>query len=416
MKTQSTSAAHNRRVNNSRLTNWRRLTSPLVLVVLLATAVIAALSVQAQTFTVLHSFTGKSGGASPDGLIRDSAGNLYGTTTTGGDLSCDPFYPGCGVVFKLDKYDKYTVLHGFAGAPKDGAKPIALVRNAHGNLYGTTDAGGVYGNGTIFKLDARDKEAVLYSFCSLTNCADGQQPLAGLVRDSAGNLYGTTWAGGAFGMGTVFKVAASGTETVLHSFSGADGQSPVASLIRDSAGNLYGTTEKGGTSGKGTVFTLSPLGKETLLYSFSGGADGGFPYSGLLLDAAGNLYGTTFGGGKFACGRTLCGTVFKLDTTGHETVLHNFSGGADGEGPMAAVVRGTAGNLYGTTLLGGSSNYGTVYKLDANGTETVLWTFDGKTDGGNPSTGVVRDSAGNLYGATDIGGSSGWGTVFKLTP
>ena len=231
-----------------------------------------------------------------------------------------------------------------------------------------------------------------------------------LDRDSIAAISGL------FGMGTVFKVAASGAETLLHSFAGADGKYPYGSLIRDSAGNIYGTTFGGGVSGKGTVFKLDTSGKEPLLHSFTGGRDGSHPYSGLVLDAAGNLYGTTYGGGAFTCGRTLCGTVFKLDATGHETVLHNFSGGTDGSGPCAGVVRDSAGNLYGTTLNGGSFNLGTVFKVDTRGKETVLWTFDGTTDGGNPFAGLVRDSAGNLYGTASSGGTSFFGTVFKLTP
>jgi len=244
-----------------------------------------------------------------------------------------------------------------------------------------------------------------------------------LTEDAAGNLYGTTEGGGTYGHGTVFELSKTGKETVLHSFAGdpTDGANPGGTLIWDSAGNLYGTTSGGGTAGGfGTVFKMDKTGKETLLYSFTGGSDGAAPAAGLVMDRKGNLYGTTVGGGDLTCdnfGYYGCGTVFRLDTTGKETVLHGFTGpSADGVYPEGGLVRDSAGNLYGTTSVGGASNFGIVFKVTATGKETVLHSFAGyPTDGANPYAGLVRDSAGNLYGTTNQGGTSGVGTVFKLT-
>jgi len=252
---------------------------------------------------------------------------------------------------------------------------------------------------------------VLYSFMG---SPDGAYPYGGLVRDKKGNLYGTTWGGGSSGYGTVFTVDTSGTEAVLHSFTGGtDGGHPVAGLIRDKKENLYGTTEEGGSSGYGTVFTVDTSGTEAVLYSFAGGTkDGCYPYGGLTRDKAGTLYGTTFN-----CGASGYGTVFTVDTSGTEIVLHSFSGGTkDGAYPdFTGLLMDEKGNLYGVTEEGGASNYGTVYKLNKSGkTLTVLYSFTGGTDGGRPVGGLLRDKKGNLYGITNEGGSSGVGTVFKL--
>jgi uncharacterized repeat protein (TIGR03803 family) len=400
--------------------------------------------------TVLYAFKGRADGGFPyAGVIRDSAGNLYGTTNGGGTS-------GWGVVYKLDTAGKETVLYSFTGGADGGIPYAGVIRDAAGNLYGTT-----YAPGVVYKLDTAGKQTVLYSF---TGEADGASPVGGVVRDSAGNLYGTTVAGGTSYTGVVYKVDKSGQETVLYSFTGgADGGIPYSGVIRDAAGNLYGTTTVGGTSGHGVVYKVDKSGQETVLYSFTGEADGGEPdYAGVIRDSAGNLYGTTYYGGTAGCGGFGCGVVYKLDTAGQETVLYSFKGGADGAGPAggvvrdaagtfygttsvggparagvvftlnsagqetilyrfrshdgyspAAVIRDSAGNLYGTTRFGGTSDAGTLYEVDTAGKETVLYSFTGGTDGGNPLGGVVRDSAGNLYGTTN-GGTSGWGVVYKL--
>ena len=262
----------------------------------------AAAWAQGHTYTkkVIYSFAGGSDGADPlAGLVRDAASNLYGTTYAGGDY-------GSGTVFKLDTTGKEAVLHSFSGGPDGGYPYAGLILDAAGNLYGTADAGGVHNYGAVFEMPAGGAEGVLYSFTGTGG--DGADPLAGLIRDGVGNLYGTTASGGAFGLGTVFKVSAGGAETVLHSFrGGSDGEYPYASVIRDAAGNLYGTTYGGGASGWGTVFEINPTGKETVLFSFAGAADGASPEGGLVQDAAGHLYGTTKYGGTLGAG-----TVFEL--------------------------------------------------------------------------------------------------------
>jgi uncharacterized repeat protein (TIGR03803 family) len=371
----------------------------------LAVVMLPAPPAQAQSFTVLYAFTGGMDGANPlAGLIQDAQGNFYGTTQAGGGSNCSD---GCGTVFKLDTTGKQTVLYTFNGRP-DGRNPSAsLIRDAAGNFYGTAFSGGASKLGTVFKLDASGKQTVLHSFIG----RDGANPAAGLIRDTQGNLYGTTQGGGAFHSGTVFKLKSStGHVTVLHTFTGGvDGRRPAAGLMRDAAGNLYGTTIFGGASNAGTVFKLDVDGNETVLHSF-GGTDGESPYAGLIGDAAGNLYGTTlYGGASF-------GTVFKLDAGGNETVLHTFTGAPDGASPSAGLISDATGNLYGTTGLGGLYGWGTVFKLDPAGNETVLHSFTSGEDGAVPWGGLIRDAQGGLYGTTYYGGAYGAGTVFKITP
>jgi uncharacterized repeat protein (TIGR03803 family) len=388
-----------------------RLVECAALAVVLALAVLAALSAQAQTYNLLHSFTGGADGATPHaGLALDTSGNLYGTTTAGGASNL-------GTVFKLDTTGKETVLYSFTGGVSDGATPNAgLILDASGNLCGTTTAGGASGLGTVFKLDITGTETFLYSF---TGGMDGATPRAGLVLDPSGILYGTTAAGGASNSGAVFRIDTAGTETVLYTFAGgADGGAPQAGLVVDAAGNLYGTTVSGGSKtglcvygGCGVVFKLDPTGTETVLYAFTDGADGGFPESGLTLDTAGNLYGTAIGGGSADDG-----VVFKLDTSGKETVLYSFTGSNDGNGPQGTLIFDHADNLYGTAFAGGTSDFGTVFELDTTGKITVLHNFGGGALGANPYAGLVLDGAGNLYGTAAAAGIPNLGVVFNITP
>lgn len=356
---------------------------------------------QHSIFTSLYSFTSGTDGAAPEGtLIRDEVGNLYGTTNAGGAY-------GWGEVFKLGLGGRLTVLYSFT-LGVDGAQPYeGVVRDASGNLYGTTWFGGRYGNGTVFKLRPSGRESVIHSF---KGRPDGRFPTGILILDSQGNLYGVTLSGGSYEDGTAFAVDRTGKETVLYSFDeGADGK-PSGGLVMDSEGNLYGNTLTGGAFGGGTVFKLDLDGHKTVLHNF-GGPDGAQPNGSLMWDAAGNLYGCTFYGGAYDKG-----TVFKLGPDGVETVLYSFSGGADGGRPAAGVTGDPAGNLYGTTSEGGAHSWGTVFVVDPAGNETVLYAFRGGRDGGSPYRGLVRDSAGALYGVTVTRGLYDSGTVFRVTP
>jgi uncharacterized repeat protein (TIGR03803 family) len=379
----------------------------------------------AQTFTVLYSFTGGADGEFPaTAPIQDSAGNLYGTTSYG-------TAPYAGSVFELTQRGEFTILHSFQIGGADGERPYAgLVQDAAGNLYGTTNEGGIYGRGTVFKLTKSGMFSVLHSF---SGGPDGASSFAPLILDSAGNLYGTTAAGGVEGQGTVFKIDTSGNETVLYSFtSGSDGGGPTGGLLLDAKGNLYGTASFGGNWGCGyggfdtcgVVFKLDKNGIETVFRAFDN-VRGYYPNQGLIRDAAGNFYGTTTSGGitgatlgnPGACGYNGCGVVFKLNKKGKETVLHTFTAGADGAEPfLGSLILDSSGNLYGTTLSGGTrgcANYacGVVFKLDPSGNETILHTSAYGVSGG-----IAMDATGSLYGATYSGGDYDAGTIFKITP
>jgi uncharacterized repeat protein (TIGR03803 family) len=337
---------------------------------------------------VLFNFDGKTSGGEPTAAPAiDTAGNLYGTTMVGGSTKCR-----CGVLFKIDSDGTFSVLHRFRGIP-DGAFPQAGVTlDAAGNLYGTTAGGGrqcpatTVGCGTVFKMSAGGKYSILHRFYSL----DGIDPESALTLDAGGTLYGTTKLGATKhgncntspGCGNIFKLDQTGHNfTVLHRFAlRTNGQFPTSTLTLDASGNLYGTTMWGGDLGCngglgcGVVFELDPTGHETVLYRFSGGADGAYPLiddGSLVRDNAGNLYGNTAGGGNLTCGGGGgCGVVFKVDPTGHETVLYSFEGGADGNDPLSGLVTDSAGNFYGTTAIGGTfssacgvDGCGTIFKI-----------------------------------------------------
>jgi uncharacterized repeat protein (TIGR03803 family) len=371
--------------------------------------------VHASKLRVVYTFAGGTDASEPGGaLIRDAQGNLYGTTLSGGAY-------GDGTVFKVARDGTETVLYSFAGG-SDGMWPDGvLVRDRSGNLFGTTYLGGASSDGTVFKLSADGSESVLHTFTG----ADGAFP-SGLIEDNEGNLYGTAAEGGdlqgcgGLSCGVVFEVAADGTETALHTFiGGSDGADPAGSLIMDNSGNLFGTTVRGGGSGCannlgvgcGTVFKLAPDGSETILYTFSG-PDGAYPQSNLIWDAAGNLYGTAEAGGPGGEG-----AVFRLAPDGVETVLYSFTGGSDGGFPYAGVIADSAGNFYGTTYYGGSSGVvgdGTVFKLLPDGREKVLHAFTGGADGSNPLGGLLADKTGHMFGTTQGGGTNNTGVVFKI--
>jgi uncharacterized repeat protein (TIGR03803 family) len=320
---------------------------------------------------------------------------------------------------------KFKSLYSFKGG-NDGANPEGnLVRDKAGNLFGTTHSGGVNGGGVVFTLSAKGKERVLHSFAGGN---DGVYPNGGLVEDKKGHLYGTTGYGGGSGCsgagcGIVFKVASDGTESILYTFTGgSDGGRPNGSLLADKAGDLYGTTVAGGYTGGlcysfgcGSVFKLAPGGTETVLYYFTSGNDGQNPNGGLIADTSGNFYGTTEAGGPYDAG-----TIFKLAANGTETVLYAFdvhySTGIGG--PLARVTRDGAGDLF-TTVQGGLYGGGAVFELAADGTANVVYSFcaqAGCSDGESPASNLILDKSGNLYGTAGGGGAHQDGVIFKLTP
>ncbi|MFZ0275836.1 MAG: choice-of-anchor tandem repeat GloVer-containing protein [Candidatus Sulfotelmatobacter sp.] len=392
------------------------------------------------------SFPGYDGQNPEGGLVSDKAGNLYGTTFEGGDEG------SFGTVYELSPSDggwTETVLYSFCTGCANGSSPIgSLVIDAEGNLYGTTYAGGSGcggggGCGTVFELSPGTgtwTEAVLYTFSG----SDGAYPIAGLVFDTAGNLYGTTPYGGTSknctfgattGCGVVFELSknpnGSWTETVLHNFQGhrTDGDSPFARLTLDDDGNVYGTTAGNSPNDRGTVFELARAEdggwNETVLHHFAGATDGNSPESDVVLDSDGSIYGTTRYGGAGECsayGYSGCGTVFKLQlsgTTWTESALYSFPGGTDGEDPAGGLVFGPGGSLYGTTAEGGNG-CGTVFQLTPRGRhfiENLLHPFEcSLLDGGYPLGDLLLDGAGNIYSTTQEGGAYTYGTVFEVTP
>lgn len=387
----------------------------------------------APTPSVLHSFGVHLQGGSDlyAGLILDASGNAYGAAESGGTY-------GYGVVFELspDGAGEWAerVLYDFKGSPgDDGATPHAtLVFDRAGNLYGTTVSGGASSNfGIVFKLTPTSQgqwtETVLHRF---TGGTDGATPYAGVILDAAGNVYGATDGGGAAGDGTVYKLTPSDSspwvETVLHSFTGKpDGAGPFAAPLLDAAGNLFGTTYYGGARNDGAVYKLAPQPDgswaETVLYSFKGGSDGVNPGAPLIADRSGNLYGTTAVGGSAGCG-----IAFKLTAASDwaETVLHTFLGitDDDGENPNGLTF-GPRGVLYGTTVGGGTDNPGTIFRLtpsESGGwTETVLYNFTAGLTGAYPSVGLTLGPNGGLYGTTLWGGPAGdtvGGVAFEFNP
>jgi uncharacterized repeat protein (TIGR03803 family) len=360
---------------------------------------------------ILYSFTGGTDGQQPSaGVVFDESGNLYGAAAyAGADQSCGP--SGCGTIFKLTPAGAFSVLHNFNWT--DGATPGGdLIRDeATGDLYGALFNGGAGGAGAVYRLAMDGTFTILHAYTD----ADGNIPEGRLVRDRKGNLYGTTYGGGTDGKGLVYKLSAKGKLTVLHSFTGGkqDGAFPTnAGLARDHAGNLFGMTQYGGKADYGTLFRVGADASFTLLHSFTSDKDGRYPASGLIIDRAGNLYGVTQdGGGGTAC-TYQCGTVFKMGPDGSETLLHAFTGGDDGSNPLSTLLRTNSGNLFGTTDDGSK---GTLFELKPNGKEVVLHTFGAAGDGFEPNSGLTRANDGNLYGTTNLGGASGLGTVYVLT-
>jgi uncharacterized repeat protein (TIGR03803 family) len=402
----------------------------------------ASVKIRAFNEKLVYSFTGLTDGAAPSSaLIQGSDGYYYGTAQLGGAN-------GHGTVFKVDSSGHVTPLHEFSG--KDGANPVgALIQASDGYFYGTTNLGGAKSEGTIFKMDSLGNLTTLYSF---TGGDDGAQPSGGLIQASDGYLYGATSVGGASGAGVLFRTDTSGNITTLYSFSGgADGYGPEGSLIQSTDGYFYGVTQNGGdltceilpTSGCGTIFRIDSTGNLTTLYSFTGGADGANPSEALLQGRDGFFYGTTLYGGNSSCSLSAysgCGTIFRIDSKGNFTTLHEFSGGAEGGVPYSALIQASDGAFYGTATAGGDlscsvvvsgesnptyTGCGTVFKMDSAGNVNGLYSFTGApNDGANPSSALLQGGDGYFYGTTKWGGADfscsfttngGCGTVFQVS-
>jgi uncharacterized repeat protein (TIGR03803 family) len=378
-----------------------------------------ATALPAQTFTSLYTF-GNADGANPlGGLVLNTDGNLYGTTTYGGIYSD-------GSVFRITPTGALTLMYSFCPQKgcAQGSNPYAgLVPAVNSSLlYGTSASGGANGLGSIFTVSATGQLTTLFSFTALS----GHQPYAGLIQASDGNFYGTTHLGGTQTDGAVIKITPTGTLTTLYSFCSVpnctDGKWPWAGLVQASDGNLYGTTNEGGAYGAGTVYQITTSGALTTIYSFCASAgcpDGAYSENALVQGTDGNLYGTTQNGGGFG-GNQGAGTVYQLTLGGTLTTLHSFcaqAGCPDGTFPRAGLIQATDGNLYGTTVNGGVGGGGTLFQVTTTGSFTTLYSFcsqPGCTDGANPIAELIQSTDGSFYGTTYFGGA-GYGTVFNLS-
>ena len=390
----------------------------------LALGVVCALPTRAQTYTVLHNFTnGADGGTPTAGMIFDRAGNLYGTTQFGGEAY--------GNVFKFSRNDGSWLLNPLYGFTdeSDGAYPSygGLTFGPDGLLYGASSFGGDNQRGTVFTLQPQVRACrtalcpwsikVIHTF---GNGNDGGNPDGKVVFDAASTLYGTTSAGGLYQYGSVFKMSRSGgawTYNVIFNFNASTGETPMSGVVIDSAGNLYGTTSSGGDDGQGVVYELSPSGSgyvEKVLYSFTNGNDGGLPFGGLVFDQAGNLYGSTEIGGAGGGG-----TLFELSQSGGNWTLTTFYSLEGRGGPYDTLTMDAAGSLYGSTYRDGSYQQGNVFKMSRSGggwTYSSLYDFSGGSDGMEPTGSVVLDTAGSVYGTTSGGGTQRYGVIFMIVP
>ena len=395
-----------------------------------AVFILSLATATAATTNVIFSFNGDQGEYADTDLETDSAGNIYGTTVLGGDF-------GSGTVFQLSPTTNgwmHTVLYSFTGGADGGEPYKGVTLDSAGNLYGTAVTGGSGscegGCGVVYKLTKTNSggtwtQTVIHAF---TGGDDGSGPGSRVTVDgSSGNVYGMTPTGGAYGLGTIYKIHQLQGETwalrVIHAFTGgADGATGSAGRMILRKGHLYGAATSGGTYGSGVVFELTPSGVGEwdfrTIYSFKGQPDGSFPYGALLFDSLGNIYGTTYYGGA-----NDIGAVYKLSPRAigewNENVLYSFQGGADGNSPISNLIFGGAGNLYGTTSEGGLGS-GTIFKLTpaANGvwTESVAHRFRGPPDGAFAYNGMVADGAGSFYGATVHGGVADDGAIYVFRP
>jgi uncharacterized repeat protein (TIGR03803 family) len=389
----------------------------------------AALPAQAQTYTVLHSFSSSTDGANPTaGLSQGTSGNLFGTTSTGGTN-------GSGTTYLITPEGTLTTLYDYCSTSHHGIcmdgkiVKAGIVQSAEVFFYGVTVFGGnlTANAGILFKISPTGNLTILHDFVG----ADGSNPYASLYHGTNGFFYGSTTAGGANGLGTLFNIDDLGTFTSLHSFSGTDGQFPVAQMIEGADGNFYGTTELGGANGAnaGTVFELSSTGVFTTLYNFcslANCADGRGPVSALLQNPDGNFFGTTESGGAHGAG-----AIYEISSTGTFSVLYSFcsqAGCTDGRSPEAGLFGASDGNFYGITTLGGTPSAacalaqhggcGTIFQLAPSGVLTTLYNFcqeSACTDGNSVRSPLVQDTNGRFYGTTEKGGANNDGLVFSLS-
>jgi uncharacterized repeat protein (TIGR03803 family) len=405
---------------------WKTICAVFVICAAMANAAFA------QTINTLASFDGVDGSNPFYGsLVQGSNGNYYGSTKLGGLGSCY-FGDGCGAIFEVSPSGMLERLYSFCGDENCASGEIPLagpLLASDGNMYGTSWYGGSSGYpcsegcGTIYKI-AKGAVTTLYNFCAQTNCADGGNPYAALMEGADGNFYGTTSVYGLFSGGTVFKITPTGQLSTIYSFCQQqfgclDGEYPNAGVIQGGDGNLYGTTYYGGANGWGTVFKVTPKGTLTVLHSFVGTpTEGGYPTAGLVQGADGNFYGTTLHGGENTCFEG-CGTVFKITPSGVFATLHAF-GGPEGSLPGASLIQATDTHFYGTTTGGGNNNAGTIFRISRTGTLQTLYSFCAQTnctDGDTPWGALLQATNGTLYGTTYGGGNSSCqdcGTVFSL--
>ncbi len=356
-----------------------------------------------QTLTTLYNFGSQVGftdGVDPGSiLIQGTDGNLYGTTINGGD-------PGGGTIFRMTLAGVRSQVASFcpANCPQGTLPYAGLLQGSDGNLYGGNASGGGNNYGALYQATLNGTLSTLYNF----NGADGGNPYAALVQGTDGNFYGTALQG-AYGAGTVFKITPGGDLTTLHNFNTTDGSYPYSALLLARDGNFYGTTSMGGANGDGTVFVITPQGALTTLHNFTR-TDGASASAALVQSIDGNFYGTTGAGGA-----NDAGTIFKMASDGTLTTLYSFCSKpncADGGAPGGALTQAGDGNFYGTTS-GGGAGYGTIFRIDLQGTLTTLYTFH-DFDGSFPVSTLLQATDGNLYGTTLTGGTYSGGTVFRL--
>ena len=379
---------------------------------------VATPAAQGQTFKVLHTFTGGVDGGTPFGQpVVDNQGDVVGTTYFGGMAGCGDYEAGCGTLWKYSSHGKFSVLHTFDST--DGDNMYAGVKlDQDGNMFGTTYEGGSNIRGTAFEITSAGTFITLYDFGSPSS--DPRSIAGGITLDSTGNLYGTSDLGGVYdnkdcyyGCGTVWKLSSGGTLTVLHRFDWNDGAYPVYGDVKlDKQGNLYGVTNEGGSNGVGTLFEITAGGRFRVLYNFGEGSVGCTP-SGGLRESAGVLYGTTQ-----SCGSGGRGTVWQYDTGSSKyTVLHSFSG-PDGGAPVGGVgceknEKSCGGNLFGTTANGGAHEHGTVWEIDSSGKFRTLHDFT-NSEGSVALDRPFVGKNGKMYGTTRDGGNLGFGTLWEL--